>query len=394
MSSVDLKDLHVAIAGGGVGGLCAAIALRRHGASVRVFERRAEPATLGAGVVLWPNAMRVLAELDLAEPVGSAGGRLRAMRRLTSRGQPLGELDLRRLGQRMAAPCVPIARAALQGILLDRLASLGVEVEYGVRVRGVESGGRSARLLFDHQDPVEANLVIGADGRMASVCRAFVSGDATPLYQGYVNWIGVARGAAFDPGAVLDFWGVGERFGLVPLSSSAAYWAGCKALPSGLGAPALGDRAELSRLFASWPDPIPAVLASTSNDSIRRIEVYDHDPLAQWHRGRVVLLGDAAHAALPTSGQGACQAIEDAWQLASSLRAGDVAAAFADYEARRIPKSSSVIEVGRRLARSLFDEDPVRCASRDAAARHASGEDAVDGMARFWGSGLPPSPSR
>jgi len=384
--------MRAGILGGGIAGLGAAIALRLAGHDVHVFERRHDEGGFGAGVVCWPNAAFVLRELGVEiEPVA---GRPRAMRRLDDEGRELGALDLRGLNERLGHPSLSVLRRDLHARLLRRARELGARVHFGREVVGLEQvePGR-ARARFADGSACAPELLLGAEGRMRSLARTYVNGSSAPIYQNFVNWIGVYAeegGLSFAP-EVHDYWGVGERFGLVPVSERVAYWAGGAARVDVQPRVPGGElREQLLERFGDWPDPIPAVIEGTPTAALREVYVYDHEPLDTWRRDNVLLIGDAAHAALPTSGQGACQALEDAWHLARSLAESEsLAAACAAFEAQRQAKVRGIQVAGRRLAGAIFATDPAACAQRNAEARRTDYDAAVAGMAAFWGSGLP-----
>ncbi len=394
-----MKVSRVAVLGAGIAGTCIAIACKRIGLDVDVFERASRPTSKGAGVVLWPNAMCILSHLGLDPSIARVGGRLNEMTRVSSTGEQLNCIDIRKLDSRMGYPSYSILRKDLHTSFLDELERLSIAVRYGFNVKEVTSvNDEPAVVQFDNGETLTANVIVGADGRMNSLARRFVSGDAQPKYQGYVNWVGLIDGdsAVFPSNRVWDFWGKGERFGIVPISSQKGYWAGCKAMPAGLGKPKLGNKTALLNLFEEWPAPIGDIIRTTHEANIKRIEVYDHDPLAEsWHRGNVCLVGDAAHAALPTSGQGACQAIEDAWHFVECLKpladfsGGGLDSAFAVFHALRIGKTTDIIQNARRFANSLFCEDTESCRQRDIKARNTDDELMVREMCDFWGQGLP-----
>lgn len=391
--------MHFAAIGAGVAGLATAIALRQAGHTVAVYEQAPAIRSLGAGIVSWPNASWVLDTLGLWDLLRPHGTRVHAMRRFTSDGEALGSIDVRAVDDAMGHASMAILRHDLMNALLARAVELGVVLHYGHRLRDVaalhDAGPGATQLIFENGVVAEPDWVLGTEGRMRSRCRAFVLGSeehARPVYQGFVNWIGICETAepVFEPGAVLDYWGTGERFGVVALSPHHAYWAGGAAAPLGQAQPA-HYRAELTRRFAHWPAPVQHALAGTPDSGIHQIFLHDHDPTPQWQRANVLLLGDAAHAPLPTSGQGACQALEDAWHLAQCLPADvvDVALALQQFAQLRQPKTSGIIQSGRGLARSIFHTPPVGIAQRNRLARETDYTAMAAGMAQGWGQGLP-----
>lgn len=188
-----------------------------------------------------------------------------------------------------------------------------------------------------------------------------------------------------------DTWGRGERFGVVPVMRNKVYWAGGIAQEKIEAAKEVSSKGALWSIFQGWPDPIPAIIENTPESSINKIFVHDHDPIDIWHRDNVVLLGDSAHAPLPTSGQGACQAMEDAWHLARCLQdhPGSHEAAFLSFTALRLQKTSAIIYAARSFAASLFNRDAAACRLRNARSKSTDYSAAVEGMARGWSQGLP-----
>ncbi len=376
------------ILGAGIAGSAAAIALRSLGIEVDVYERRAQPGAasseLGAGVVCWPNATFVLRSLGLLDAVAECGHRISEMRRASAAGESLGGLPITRIDDRLGFPSLAVLRATLHKLLLERAEQAGARVHFGNGVSEVlDHRDGSAQARFSDGTSAQADLIIGADGRMRSVSRAYVSGDAMPQRCGFTNWLGMVRTSSptFEPGVVLDVWGLGARFGIVPLSTTEAYWA------AGLAG---GGHAGWRKTFEGWPAPISALLSSVADTQVREVEVFDHDPLPSWHRRNVIVIGDAAHAASPTSGQGVGQALEDAWHLHRILETGcDVHTVGAQLFETRNAKTTAIVEVGRALAGSLFDTDPARCAARNARSLATDFGAAADGVAGLWGRGLP-----
>jgi len=386
-------SVEIGILGGGIAGLSVALALRKQGYNPRVYERRAAPATMGAGVTLWPNASFVLEELGLLQDIEAIGGRPQAMRRQDAAGNALGGLDIGLLDRTMGYPTYTVLRRHLQELLLDHAARAGIPVEFGRRAVAIELDAHGRAVAhFENGASIRPDLLIGADGRMESVARKFVAGDNTPIYQGFVNWIGVAQGphALVDDISIQDFWGAGERFGCVAIRPDLVYWAAAQARPLHEATPTADMRKEVEDLFAGWPEPVSGIIRATPENAIRLIAVHDLEPLHTWSRANVLLVGDAAHAPLPTSGQGACQALEDAWHLARCLDArGGLDDVFQAFARIRAPKTARLAEQGRAFARGLFATDPEICRIRNERAKASDPVSDVQVLAAGWGQGLP-----
>ena len=386
--------MEIGILGGGIAGLSVALALRKQGHTPRVYERRAGPAAMGAGVTLWPNASFVLEELGLLQDIEAIGGRPLTMRRQDAAGNALGGLDIGLLDRTMGYPTYTVLRRHLQEVLLSHAARAGIAVEFGQRAVAIELDIHGKAVAhFESGASICPDLLIGADGRMESVARKFVAGDNTPIYQGFVNWIGVAQGphALVDDISIKDFWGVGERFGCVAIRPELVYWAAAQARPLNETTPTADMHKEVESLFAQWPEPVSAIIRSTPQSAIRLIAVHDLEPLHTWSRANVLLVGDAAHAPLPTSGQGACQALEDAWHLARCLEgaSGGLEEIFQAFAKIRAPKTARLAEQGRFFARGLFATDPEACRIRNERVKVADPVRDVQALAAGWGQGLP-----
>jgi 2-polyprenyl-6-methoxyphenol hydroxylase-like FAD-dependent oxidoreductase len=241
------------------------------------------------------------------------------------------EQFVRRFGEPMAG----VHRGELQQLLLRALPD-GV-LHTGHDCTGVSFDGSRAVAHFRENDPLEARVVIAADGNRSAVRRSLF-GD-TPLRDlGVLAWRGTLANPPDCGGFAGEIWGNGASFGFLPLSGDRLSWFGA----------ADGDhpatKAFLQERFADWHSPIPTVIAMTDDDMIWFDRLYDLWPRRRWVRGRVALLGDAAHPMSPFLGQGACQAILDAWVIAEELARAphDDVAALRRYERRRRPLASAV----------------------------------------------------
>ena len=333
-----------AVVGGGIGGLAAAIALRRAGWLVTVFERAPEPRPLGAGLSVWPNGVRALRALGLDAVVDAPGvprvsGALR-----TAAGSVLGEFDPAAIEGRFGQPLIGLHRADLQRALLAALGEatleLGAEV-VGTDAQGVRLAGGAER---------EAQLIVGADG-IRSTVRAGLIGDGEPLDSGIVAARGVVSSQAAVPAG--EWWGPGTVAGLLPLSRGRVYW-----YMAGRGDL---DAADVERRARAFGEPLPRLIAETDPAAVLRHELLDRDPLEQWRRGAATLLGDAAHPMLPFLGQGACAALEDAVALGASLSDGvEVGEGLAAYERARIAPTTILVRRSRTAAKAALAPAPLR----------------------------------
>jgi len=385
--------MKIAILGAGVGGLSTAIALKQEGFDVDVYERQSMATEIGAGIVCWPNATFVLEQLGILARVIAVSGPLSKMNRFSSTGETLGSLNINELSRLMGYPSLSIIRKDLMSILNHRFIALGGEINYHHNALALtDHNERQAEVIFDNGKRITADVIIGADGRMNSIARQYVNVDNKPVYQGFINWIGVFESLddVFTELSVADYWGVGERFGIVPVSSKKAYWAG------GVTAKEVGERKpetykqDLQTLFNKWPQPIKQIIEQTPLSTINKIYVHDHNPISSWHRNNVLLLGDAAHSPLPTSGQGACQALEDAWHISQRLKQqSSIAEAFESFTEKRMAKTTGIIMGGRQLAKSIFNDDEKHCLQRNIASKTTDYKTLVSGMAKGRSSGLP-----
>ncbi|MEV5707504.1 FAD-dependent monooxygenase [Actinoallomurus sp. NPDC052274] len=331
------------VAGGGIGGLAAALALIGRGWRVQVLEQAAEFGEVGAGLSLWPNGVRALEALGVgasvrehALPETQAGFR-------DVSGRWLSRTDTAEL-ERRYGPVVMIHRADLLDIL--RRAVPGAALRTGATVTAVDTDGPRVRVAHT-QGVSHADLLVGADGINSTVRRSIWPQAAAPRYAGYTAWRLVVDTGPLSAGG--ETWGRGERVGISPLPGGRAYLFGVASVPAGQRS-ADGELAELRRRFAHWHDPIPALLAAASEDAVKRHDIYELPPLRSYATGRVALLGDAAHAMTPNLGQGANQALEDAVTLAPLLDAhSTVPAALAAYDRDRRPRTQMIAERSRRI---------------------------------------------
>jgi len=343
--------MKVIIAGAGIGGLSAALALARAGFGVVVVERAPELMEVGAGLQLSPNAMKCLAWLGVGEAIGKVGSEPATLElRIGKSGAtvfsiPMGEAARRRYG----APYLHVHRADLAGILANAAQEAGARIRFGTRVSAFTREGAEIRVGLDTGDILSGDLLVGADGMRSSVRRQLLGLDH-PRFTGSVAWRLLAPISAYPdlPNAAVVWAGAGrhavtyrvrrgELINFVGVTEQDDW--------REEGWDEKGNKAELAKAFTGWAEPVTSVIAAAR--SCHRWALFDRNPLARWSDGRVTLLGDACHPMPPFQAQGAAMAIEDAVVLARCLKEGEPEAALRQYEALRKPRTAKMLASAR-----------------------------------------------
>jgi FAD-dependent urate hydroxylase len=347
------------VIGGGIGGLAAAVALRRAGHEVAVFEQAGRFGAVGAGLAVSGNGVAALGTLALREEA-VAGGALAARVRLrASNGTRLADFRLDP-GQESLG----IHRAVLLEVLRR---AAGEDVYLGKRCTSVSQSASGVTARFADGSELRGDFLIGADG-INSVTRTCLFDSDQRRYAGYAGWRAVAEvtPALRSPGAFWETWGRGTRFGCVDISGGRVYWFVSQSQAEDASAPREGSKASFLRRFSEWHEPIVSLIEATPEDALSRTLIYDRRPSNRWGDRRITLLGDAAHAMTPNLGQGASQALEDAAVL------GRVAREYADannmlraYERRRIRRANMIVRWSRQSGRLAQAHNPIVSALRD-----------------------------
>ena len=317
------------VLGGGIAGTTAAIALLRAGYVVSVYERAIALEPVGAALSLWPNAMEALDRLGL-------GGDVRP------RGMPFTKLLVadRRERPIIAARHVDgealiISRSELQSALVGALPP-GV-LSLDSEVSSVESGTDGMRVTFADGQVERADVVIDAGGlRSAAADASFVS------YRGYGGVVALSDpvGGAGLSGLAAEYWGWRERFGLFELSGDRRYWFYMRDQPAHAAPPSHG---EVSARAEGWAPDLRRAVSATPAHALIPFSIHARPVPRRLGEGRLIRVGDAAHAMEPNLGQGACQAIEDAVALEAVARAGQPDTILAAFESLRLKRVSSIV---------------------------------------------------
>jgi salicylate hydroxylase len=344
--------MKVVVAGAGIGGLCAAIALAKVGFDVEVIERAPALTEVGAGIQLSPNAVKGLAGLGVAEAVLAVASQpLTLEMRIGKTGEKVFSIPIAKdARKRYEAPYIHVHRADLIEILRRAAGFAGVQVRLNARVSAYVREDAGLRVGLDNGTIVAADLLVGADGSRSTV-RKQMLGEDQARYTGAVAWrLTVPADVAPDlPHSAIVWAGPGkhavtyrvrrgELINFVGVVETERWREESWTQP--------GDLTELAADFGGWAPPIPDIIAAA--DMAHVWALFDRDPLSRWSDDRVTLLGDACHAMPPFQAQGAAMAIEDAIVLAKCLQAEGVSpASLLKYEKLRKPRTSRVLNSAR-----------------------------------------------
>jgi len=339
----------ILIAGGGIAGLTLAMALRRLGFEPVLVERSTSWEVVGAGIAVQPNGMRALRSLGIGTAVERAGAVLRRWLFCDHRDKVLCEIDLEELWGDVG-PFIGIERIKLQAAL--RLAAEDTPCRLGTRVTAVNQSNGQVAVDFSDHSSGQYDLVIGADG-ISSTLRRLALSATRPVYGGQMAWRSIAP---IRPGGLtsLQFWlGNGCFFGLCPVGDGRTYGFGNETGPR-LQDPVQGRLGRLRERFAGFGPMVQQYLASLEQDEQIHCGTIEWLEFDEWRSGRVVLIGDAAHACSPMMGQGGCMAMEDAVVLAELLgSAHHIEDALGAYVERRRPRVDWVGQQSRGVGESL-----------------------------------------
>ncbi|MCP2328532.1 2-polyprenyl-6-methoxyphenol hydroxylase-like FAD-dependent oxidoreductase [Hamadaea flava] len=351
------KPSTAAIIGGGVAGPVTAMALRQAGIEATVFEAYAHGAEgVGSFLTVAVNGQRALRELDLLDLVRKHGFDCPRFEFVSGKGKPLGGFP--------AAPTGPdgltsrtVRRTDLYEALRDEALRRGVTVEYGKRLVDAERGGDGVTAVFADGTRFTADILVGADGLLSRTRELIDPAAPKPRYVPLLNTGGFTRAAVpGEPGTMVMYFGRDAFFCHMLAPDGVVWWFANipqvrELSPAELAAITPQQwRRRLIDTFAVDATPARAVVEATEQIALPW-NTYDFPSVPTWHDDRMVLVGDAAHAAAPTSGQGASLAIEDALVLAKALRdAPDAATAFSAYERERRGRVERIVAEAKKLS--------------------------------------------
>lgn len=354
-----MNSLKVIIIGSGIGGLTAGIALRQAGYEVEIYDRVRELRPAGAGISLWSNGVKVLNRLGLGERMAKIGGLMNQMQYRQMNGELLNSIDLMPLVEEVGQRPYPVARTDLQQMLLDAYEG---EVRLECRCIGVKESEKGVTAFFENGHEATGDLLIAADGVRSHLRQYVLEEEIEPNYAGYVNWNGLVP--AHENLAPKDTWmiyvGEHKRASMMPVAGDRFYFFFDVPMTKEAAQEPSEVLSDLKTYFAGWAEPVQQLIQQIDPEKTNRVLIHSVGPLAKMVRGRVALLGDAAHTTCPDLGQGGCQALEDGLVLTHYLVTTNISVedALKRYEKERLARANPVVEKARRRAEQIHGKDP------------------------------------
>lgn len=335
----------IAILGAGIGGLTVALAFKQKGFNVTVYESAAEIKPVGAGIGIANNAMQIFKKLNIHEKIENAGVKVSSMNITDHQLRSLSIIDLKEFEVKYGVCNISIHRAVLQNILAEEI---GFEnIKLSKRLVKIEQD-ENVKLFFEDGSVETADVVIAADG-INSVVRNQLFDPSQIRDTNQICWRGVSKISLpkdYNNKAV-EAWGNGKRFGFVQINKYETYWYAV------VNESLINQQEDsLENLFKDFNSDVLEIIKNTSEDTVIKNRIIDLKPIHKWYNKSVCLLGDAAHATTPNLGQGACQAIEDAYLLAELYQEDKpIEIVFEEYQKVRIKKAHFIVNSSWRIGK-------------------------------------------
>ncbi|MDN3691087.1 FAD-dependent oxidoreductase [Chryseobacterium tructae] len=336
--------MKIAIIGGGIGGLTTALALQKNNLDITIYESAPEIKPVGAGIIMANNAMQVFDKLGIRHKIEKAGHKISTINITDPQLKTLSNVQLSKFEHKYGVYNIAIHRGDLQMILAEEIGFENIELSKRLSKIEQENG---YKLTFEDGTITNADVVIGADGIKSVVRHQILNMGKTRSSQ-QKCWRGVDE---FDWTAKYDHqayeaWGKGKRFGFVRINDQKVYWYAV------VNENLVKNPNTLTELFAEFNPEVPKMISETPKEKIFVSDIIDLEPIFQWQKDRVCLIGDAAHATTPNMGQGACQAIEDAYILGKLFGEGmNVDEVFIQYEKLRMKKAHYIVNTSSTIGK-------------------------------------------
>ncbi len=336
--------MKIVIIGAGIGGLTTALALKQSGQEVVIYESATEIKPLGAGILIANNAMQIYEKLGVRHKIENAGHKISNIKITDTQLHTISDTKLEKFEKKYGVYNVAIHRARLQKILADEI---GVEhIQLAKRLSKIEKD-EGFKLTFEEGTTVNCEVLIGADGIKSTVRNQLLgTGNIRDTHQ--KCWRGVSEldwNSKYNHEA-FEVWGKGKRVGFVKISDTEVYWYAV------INATLMKENSDIATLFSEFHPEVCQLISETPKDKIIFSDITDLQPIHQWHNGKACVIGDAAHATTPNMGQGACQAIEDAYVIGQLFKQGkSVEEIVAQYEKLRIKKAHFIVNTSWRIGK-------------------------------------------
>jgi len=331
------------IIGAGIGGLTTALAFQQKGIPYQIFEKAPEIREVGAGIWLAPNALQVFESLGILEEIKASGNTLNRITLGKFDLSPLSDMYQEDVKEKFGYSTVAIHRAHLQNILFDKIEKENIHLGKAFQSFTQSSSGKMT-IQFEDGTGAETDFLIGADGIHSNV-RKQLFPESQTRYAGQTCWRGVAD---FEPEKEFadrgfELWGNQIRFGGSKITKNKVYWFAVALDKADRKDDPNRVKEKLLKLFSNFHPFVHQVIEATALNKIIRNDIIDLQPLKKWHKDQVCLIGDAGHATTPNMGQGAAQAIEDAYYLSNLIAAQPNENIFSLFQKKRRKKVDTIV---------------------------------------------------
>lgn len=359
------------VIGAGLSGLAAAATLHHAGVPTTVFEQADEMRPVGAIIGVAANAAAGLERIGQGDLITSACIPVQRLDYISWRGRPLAYMPIAEVARGLGTRSYIALRADIQLGLLRALPADAVQLNS--TCVGFEQDDRGVTARFADGREERGGALIGADG-IRSAIRAQLRHDE-PRYSGYGGWRGVASidPQPLPPGEAKQVLGSGKTFGTFGLTGGRMYWWASAKMPAGRGDSPAGRKADVLGTFEGAPALVGRVIGATEESAILRNDIFDRPPVERWGEGRVTMIGDAAHATTPNTGEGGSHAVLDGIFVGERLASLDgsfadaaaVRAALDQFETVRIHETADVVNRSAEIGEFLHKSNPLMCFVRD-----------------------------
>ncbi|MDH5033137.1 FAD-dependent monooxygenase [Chryseobacterium cucumeris] len=334
----------ISIIGAGIGGLTLGNVLKKHQYDFTIYESAPEIKPVGAGIMMAVNAMQVFNRLGLKEKIENAGNKIHRIVIANESLQTISKTEILELEKQYNSCNVAIHRAELQKILAENLSSDCIKLNHSLqKIRKEEN----YILDFDNGSQIESTIVFGADG-IKSPIRNQILKTGIIRNSGQKCWRGLVDYDLPEKyhQEAFEMWGKGKRFGFVKISDRKVYWYAC------INEKSFGRYWQIEDIFYDFDPLVLKIIEATRHENIICNPISDLAPIPQWYSENLCLIGDAAHATTPNMGQGACQAIEDAYIIGKLMEDHqDFNVIFKKFQSTRRKKVDYIVNTSRTIGK-------------------------------------------